>query len=107
LELKVLNPTLTQASNHAWALSSLEQSDGYRQDDTDACFACIYDARRDQSDTMPDLEVHAKTANVRLERYPMAVPQPSANATKKAKAASAAKDVGKVQKTATKKAVVK
>ena len=74
LELKVLNPAYSQKVNYEWAKSSLKQADGYRQYHTDACFACIYDARLDQSDQMPSLDDKAKTENVRLQRFRMAPP---------------------------------
>jgi hypothetical protein len=74
LELKVLSPTKSQNENYEWAKSSLKQADGYRQYHTDACFACIYDARLDQSDQMPTLDAEAKVDNVRLQRFLMTAP---------------------------------
>lgn len=79
LELKVLNPAHSLNQNYEWAKSSLKQADGYRQYHTDACFACIYDARLDQSDQMPDLDAEAVAENVRLRRFLMTAPTLSTN----------------------------
>lgn len=85
LELKVLAPTNSFAANYEWAKSGIEQADGYRNQDTDAAFACLFDARRDKQE-MPELPAYAKEKNVRLEPYLMDVPlDVVANASKKAK----------------------
>lgn len=63
LELKVLAPTKSPNENNTWAKSGIEQADGYRTPDTDAAFACLFDARRDKQD-MPELMpyAHEKTS---------------------------------------------
>jgi hypothetical protein len=75
LELKVLAPDKSQATNLAWALRGIEQVVKYRSLDTDACFACIFDARSDKSDSMPALATEAINAKVRLEHYEMELPK--------------------------------
>lgn len=76
LELKVLAPTKSFNENHIWARSGVEQADSYRNHDTDAAFACLFDARREKLD-MPTLPPYALEKSVRLERYAMEVPADS------------------------------
>lgn len=73
LELKVLAPTKSFNANHAWARSGVEQADSYRNHDTDAAFACLFDARREKLD-MPELPPYALEKNVCLKQYAMDVP---------------------------------
>ncbi|PZW71313.1 PD-(D/E)XK nuclease superfamily protein [Pseudomonas sp. URMO17WK12:I1] len=76
LELKVLAPTKSFNENNTWARSGVEQADSYRNHDTDAAFACIFDARREKRD-MSTLPAYALEKNVRLEQYMMEVPPDS------------------------------
>lgn len=82
LELKVLAPTNSPKVNTAWARSGIEQANGYRNHDTDTVFACLFDARREKLD-MPELVPYARDNNVRLEQYPMDVPDVPADSPKK------------------------
>lgn len=77
VELKVLDPSNSANANLKWAHKGIKQAHGYKKTrDTDAAFACIYDARRDKSDTMPTLAEDADEKDVRLKVHPMEVPNP-------------------------------
>lgn len=77
VELKVLDPTDSDNENLKWAHKGILQAHGYKKTPhTDAAFACVYDARRDKTDTMPSLLVDAKDKDVRLKVHPMDVPDP-------------------------------
>lgn len=85
IELKVLSSAKSFEANSAWAISGIDQAKGYANSETDACFACLYDARRDKQ-AMPDLKPHAEQNGVRLGEYSMQVPaDPKPKATKPAK----------------------
>lgn len=84
LELKVLAPTNSPKVNSNWGMKGVEQANNYRNADTDAAFACLFDARKDKS-PMPDLAPFAKNNDVVLKLYPMALP-PDAVVKAKAKA---------------------
>ncbi|WP_053160396.1 hypothetical protein [Pseudomonas protegens] len=73
LELKVLAPTNSFTVNNTWGLKGVEQADGYRNPDTDAAFACLFDARREKLD-MPDLAPFAMSKNVLVKIYSMGIP---------------------------------
>ena len=84
LELKVLAPTNSPKENTEWGMGGVEQANSYRNADTDAAFACLFDARKDKS-PMPDLAPFADSNDVVLKLYPMALP-PDAVVKAKAKA---------------------
>lgn len=73
IELKVLSPKNSFERNLQWAKDGVTQAKGYANANTDAAFACLYDARRNKLD-MPDLPVFALANTVRLEHYKMVVP---------------------------------
>ncbi|MGP0838079.1 hypothetical protein [Serratia sp. CY85251] len=73
LELKVLSPTLSFNKNQEWAQSGVEQANKYRNHDTDAAFACLFDARRNKED-MPELPLYASKKDVRLLICKMDIP---------------------------------
>lgn len=75
LELKVLKPDKNQQWNDDWARQGITQAKGYRRDNTDATFACLYDARINQV-SMDGLGEFAQKNDVRLEIYPMQLPPP-------------------------------
>jgi hypothetical protein len=74
LELKVLKPEKSQQWNLDWAMQSLTQANDYRLHDTDTCFSCLFDARKDKSDPLSALDPKAVEMDVRLSRYLMEVP---------------------------------
>lgn len=77
VELKVLDPKGSDNENLKWAHKGIKQAHGYKKTrDTDAAFACVYDARRDKSNTMPTLAADADEKGVRLKVHPMEVPKP-------------------------------
>ncbi|NHN69937.1 PD-(D/E)XK nuclease superfamily protein [Pseudomonas sp. NFACC09-4] len=91
IELKVLSSAKSLEGNRDWAISGIDQAKGYANAETDACFACLYDARRDKQ-TMPELKPHAEQQGVRLGEYSMRVPtDPKPKAAKPAKAPSTKK----------------
>lgn len=73
IELKVLSPKKSFERNLQWAKDGITQAKGYANANTDAAFACLYDARRNKL-AMPDLPAFALASSVRLEHYEMAVP---------------------------------
>lgn len=85
IELKVLSSAKSFEANSAWAISGIDQAKNYANAETDACFACLYDARRNKQ-AMPELKPHAKQKGVRLGEYPMQVPadRPKQKTTKAA-----------------------
>ncbi|WP_313238814.1 hypothetical protein [Delftia acidovorans] len=77
IELKVLDPRSNDAKNLAWAHKGIQQAHDYMKTvQTDSAFACIFDARRDQSVLMSSLPTDAKQKGVILKVHPMAVPPP-------------------------------
>lgn len=105
LELKVLIEGEGAKKHHRWVASGITQADSYRQADTEAVFACIFDARKDKSDQMLAYDAEALAKNVKLRRYMMHAPLPKAGtgAPSKVKKAAAATTVTKSTKTGTKK----
>jgi hypothetical protein len=98
IELKVLDPRSNDAKNQAWAHKGIQQAHDYKKTvQTDSAFACIFDARRDQSVPMPDLQADAEGKGVILKLYPMAVPPP--RKAKKLAVASAPANTTKAPKT--------
>ncbi|MBF5004720.1 hypothetical protein [Diaphorobacter caeni] len=104
IELKVLDPRSSDTKNLDWARKGIQQAHDYKKTvQTDSAFACIFDARRDQSVLMPDLQTDADEKGVVLKLHSMAVPPPRkakkakpapSNATpKRAKTAKAPKKV--------------
>ncbi|MGN7875665.1 hypothetical protein ACTJKJ_19080 [Roseateles sp. 22389] len=77
IELKVLKPDDSPTDNLKWAHKGIQQAHDYKTKtrDTDAAFACIYDARRDKGDPMPSLAPDAAEKGVLLKVLPMAVPK--------------------------------
>lgn len=104
LELKVLIEGRPAHEHLAWAHSGIVQANDYRIANTEAVFACIFDARKDQSDQMPVLDAAAKDLNVELRRYPMEAPieaaKPSLSGAVDAKAAAPRKPKAKAAKSA-------
>lgn len=77
IELKVLAPTNNDKDNLAWARKGIQQAHDYKETfQTDSAIACIFDARRDKSVLMPDLQIDADGKGVILKLHPMAVPPP-------------------------------
>lgn len=101
LELKVLVEGRGLAYHRDWVTSGIKQADDYRRKDSEAVYTCVFDARKDQSDQMLDLDVLATGKNVRLRRYLMEAPVSSAAAvaTKVAKASAKKKANAKPKKT--------
>lgn len=100
IELKVLSSAKSFQKNSEWALSGINQAKGYGNAETDACFACLYDARRDKQ-TIPELKPHAVLQNVRLGEYSMEVPaDPEPKPATPPKKASSKKAVTRVTKKA-------
>ncbi|MEP6907614.1 MAG: hypothetical protein ABI858_06490 [Pseudoxanthomonas sp.] len=92
LELKVLYEAQGATKHREWALSGITQANDYRLPDSEAVYACVFDARKDQTDKMLDLDPIAAAMNVQLRRYSMEPP----DYDKKPKApAKAAKKAGK------------
>lgn len=92
LELKVLDPKKSDGENLKWAHKGIKQAHGYMKTrDTDAAFACIYDARRDKSNSMSTLASDAEEKGVRLKLQPMEVPNP-----RPTKERSASRDISAV-----------
>lgn len=89
IELKVLSSKKSFEGNLQWAKDGITQAKGYANANTDAAFACLYDARRNKLD-MPDLPAFAQANSVRLEHYEMAAP-PAPAKEKPAKTAKARK----------------
>ena len=86
IELKVLDPRSNDAKNLAWAHKGIQQAHDYKKTvQTDSAFACIFDARRDQTVLMPGLQTDADGKGVILKLHPMTVPLP--RKAKKAKPA--------------------
>jgi hypothetical protein len=56
-----------------WSLSGVEQAAKYRREETDVCFACIFDALVKKLE-YPQVAKHAELHKVRLERYLMDLP---------------------------------
>lgn len=83
LELKVLSPDNSDNANEAWALKGIDQAVRYRSRNTDASFACIYDAREVKDYQMPGLDTQAASVKVVLMRFPMDLPSPKAPRKKK------------------------
>jgi len=106
LELKVLYPAKSDASNLGWAMQGIDQAVKYRSFDTDFSFACVFDARHSKADTMPSLGLYAVSRNVLLRTYPMGLPplkKPSSKKTARVvavKLAAAKKAGGKPAKVA-------
>lgn len=74
LELKVLIEGKGPTYHRNWVASGITQAQRYRLANTEAAYACVFDARKDQSDQMMDLDRVAEEKNVRLRRYPMEAP---------------------------------
>ncbi len=74
IELKVLSPKNSFERNLQWAKDGVTQAKGYANANTDAAFACLYDARRNKL-AMPELPAFALANTVRLEHYEMAAPE--------------------------------
>jgi hypothetical protein len=103
LELKVLCEAQGASNHRNWALSGITQANDYRLSNSEAVYACIFDARKDQTDQMPDLDKIAKEKNVQLRRYLMEAPldtKMSTSITKVPKKAATKKSVTKRAKKA-------
>lgn len=74
LELKVLVEGKGRTYHSKWVASGIEQADCYRRPDAEAVFTCVFDARRDQTDQLTELDQLATSKNVRLRRYLMEAP---------------------------------
>jgi hypothetical protein len=73
LELKVLKPAESETASLEWAQKGVTQAAGYRNVFTDACFACIYDARKVKAE-MAGLQEFADKEKVILRPYAMELP---------------------------------
>ncbi|MCI2245092.1 hypothetical protein L3067_10825 [Xanthomonas sp. PPL568] len=108
LELKVLVEGKGITHHKDWVTSGIKQADDYRRKDSEAVYTCVFDARKDQSDQMLDLDALATSKNVRLRRYLMEAPVNSAvAATTKAAKGSEKKTTKKATKNFAKKATAK
>lgn len=74
LELKVLIEGDGPTHHWNWALSGITQAHDYRRSDSEAVYACVFDARKDQTDQMVGLDKIANEKQVRLRRYAMLAP---------------------------------
>lgn len=83
LELKVLSAKKSNTANEKWAQSGINQAKKYEHPGTDGLFACIFDARKDQSDQYPSLATYAKGLQVDFRLYPMIAPPPKTKAAPK------------------------
>lgn len=88
LELKVLAEGAGPKFHRRWTISGIEQAEKYRRENSEAVYACIFDARKDQTDQMLDLDQVAIDKNVRLKRYLMEAPIDATAAGKAAKKAT-------------------
>lgn len=86
LELKVLIEGDGPKYHRNWMLSGITQAHDYRRSDSEAVYACVFDARKDQTDQMLDLDQIAKKKEVRLRRYLMEAPIESKGAASKSTA---------------------
>ncbi|WP_407352156.1 hypothetical protein [Luteimonas sp. R10] len=86
LELKVLIEGDGPTHHRKWALSGITQAHDYRRSDSEAVYACVFDARKNQADQMLDLDEVAKEKDVRLRRYLMEAPIDSKGCASTAKA---------------------
>ena len=86
LELKVLIEGSGPTHHRNWILSGISQAQSYRRSDSEAVYACVFDARKDQADQMLDLDKVEMEKEVRLRRYLMQAPIDSKDATSTAKA---------------------
>jgi len=91
LELKVLIEGDGPAHHRNWAMSGITQAHDYRRSDSEAVYTCLFDARKDQTDQMLDLDEVAKEKVVRLRRYLMEAPIDSKGAASTADAPTKAK----------------
>ncbi|MDR6841552.1 hypothetical protein [Pseudoxanthomonas sacheonensis] len=113
LELKVLIEGKGSTYHRNWALSGITQAHRYRRADSEAVFACVFDARNDQADQMLDLNDVAKEKDVRLRRYLMEAPidskasGPIAKTPAKSKKLTTKKQVSKAAKKYVRKSVKK
>ena len=109
LELKVLVEGRGHVYHRDWVTSGIKQADDYRRKDSEAVYTCVFDARQDQADQMPDLDLLATSKNVRLRRYLMEAPVDSAAvaASKAAKAGAKKTASAKAKKATAKKAATK
>jgi hypothetical protein len=103
LELKVLAEGRGLTYHRGWVTSGIKQADDYRRKDSEAVYTCVFDARKDQTDQMPDLDVLATSKNVRLRRYLMEAPVGSAAVAATKGAKGSAKNTGAKPRKATKK----
>jgi hypothetical protein len=85
LELKVLAEGAGPKYHRGWTISGIEQAEKYRRENSEAVYACIFDARKDKTDQMLDLDQVAAYKNVRLKRYLMEAPIDAASAGKASK----------------------
>lgn len=85
LELKVLCPKKSQNENSEWAVSGVQQANSYRDSNTDTCFACIFDGRKDKQQVLSGLQKASEELNVKLSMNEMELPKPRSKAATKAK----------------------
>lgn len=101
LELKVLIEGDGPKHHRNWVLSGITQAHDYRRSDSEAVYACVFDARKNQTDQMLDLDQVAKDKDVQLRRYLMQAPLSGKGAASTATASAKAKR-GTTKKLATK-----
>ncbi len=73
LELKVLSSKKSFQKNLEWARKGIEQARDYANNETDASFACMYDARKEKQ-SMHGIKEYAEENKVLLRSYEMRVP---------------------------------
>jgi len=88
LELKVLKPDESDNWNLGWGLKGIQQAKDYINHETDFSMACLFDARLDKTNILPDLQPAADTAGVQLRRLPMEAPKPKKTKPEKEKNAA-------------------
>lgn len=74
IELKVLFPNKSDKWNLEWAKNGITQAASYRLLNTDACFACVFDARIDKSQSLDCLVPYAELKKVEFRQYSMTPP---------------------------------
>lgn len=75
LELKILKPDKSDNWNLEWGLKGIQQAKDYKNHETEFSMACLFDARRNKSNTLPDLDPSADLAGVELRKFEMKPPK--------------------------------
>ena len=109
VELKVLYPYKSDNANEAWGLEGIEQARLYKDAnlDTDAAFACIYDARPNKTSSLPKLLPEATKVGVVLKHHLMDTPPIKTPKAPKTPVASSVAKKAAAKKAPAKKAIVR